>query len=335
LIEPVRLGVELVEEIEGTIPAPGSLSVWWLGQSGFLIKSCEGLLAVDLYLSEHLTRKYEATNRPHVRMTRSPLRGGELRGVDLVLASHKHSDHLDPGTLPELLAASPQAVVVLSGAILEHARGLGLPADRLRGLDARTGRGSPGTRRAAAELSGADLQPVLDQTTGKMPVPRCVGRGSPDPAHSPTACLPGATFERAGFRVRAVPSAHEGLDTDDAGRHLYLGYIIESEGLRLYHSGDSLAYDGLADRLGADRFDVLFLPINGRDPARGVPGNMSASEAVDLAARLNPRFVVPHHYDMFTFNTVPVEVFAAEARRLPAGVAPRILRCGERWEITP
>ena len=111
--------------------------------------------------------------------------------------------------------------------------------------------------------------------------------------------------------------------------------MIEAEGLRLYHSGDGLAYEGLADRLGDVPFDVLFLPINGRDPARGVPGNMSAAEAVDLAARVRPRYVVPHHYDMFTFNTVPVEAFASEARRLPAGVEARILRCGERWEITP
>src|SRR5262249_1092755 len=129
----------------------------------------------------------------------------------------------------------------------------------------------------------------------------------------------GYAVERAGFRVRAVPSAHERLDTDEQGRHLYLGLVIESEGLRLYHSGASLAYDGLAQRLGG-HFDVLFLPINGRDPARGVPGNMSAAEAVELADRVRPRFVVPHHYDMFTFNTVPVEVFAAEARRLPEGV---------------
>ena len=33
---------------------------------------------------------------------------------------------------------------------------------------------------------------------------------------------------------------------------------------------------------------------------------------------------------MFTFNTVAVEVFEAEARRLPAAVEPRILPCGER-----
>jgi L-ascorbate 6-phosphate lactonase len=281
MIEPVRQGAELVEEIEGAIPTPGTLFVWWLGQSGFLIKSRAGLLAIDLYLSEHLTRKYQATNRPHVRMTRAPLHGGDLRHVDLVLASHKHSDHLDPGTLPDLMRASPGAILALPEAIRDHAIGLGLPPERIVGLDA------------------------------------------------------GMSWERAGFRVRAIPSAHEGLDTDEAGRHLYLGYAIESEGLRVYHSGDSLADEGLAGRLGPDRYDVLFLPINGRDPARGVPGNMSAAEAVDLAVQARPRFVVPHHYDMFTFNTIPVAVFASEARRLPEGVEPRALRCGERWEVAP
>ena len=45
----------------------------------------------------------------------------------------------------------------------------------------------------------------------------------------------------------------------------------------MYHSGDSLAYDGLADARGTDPFDVLFLPINGWDPTRGVAGNMSAA----------------------------------------------------------
>ena len=137
-----------------------------------------------------------------------------------------------------------------------------------------------------------------------------------------------------GSECAAIPSAHERIDRDERGRHLYLGYVIETEGLRLYHSGDSLAYDGLAEELGPKPFDVLFLPINGRDPARGVPGNMTAAEAVDLASQVRPRYLVPHHYDMFTFNTVPVETFEAEARRLPPGVEPRVLRCGERWEIT-
>jgi L-ascorbate metabolism protein UlaG (beta-lactamase superfamily) len=145
----------------------------------------------------------------------------------------------------------------------------------------------------------------------------------------------GDSVERAGFRVRAVPAAHEGLDTDAAGRHLYLGFVVEAEGQRLYHSGDSLAFEGLPEHLGPERFDVMFLPINGRDQARGVPGNMTAAEAIDLATHVRPRFVVPHHYDMFTFNTVSVDVFIEEARRLPRGVSPKVLQCGEHWEILP
>jgi L-ascorbate metabolism protein UlaG (beta-lactamase superfamily) len=280
LIQPVVAGAELIAEIAGTHPEAGAVAVWWLGQSGFLLKTRRGVLLIDPYLSEHLTAKYAGTGREHVRMTAAPCRGGDLPFVDLVLASHKHSDHLDPGTLPELMAASPRCALAMPEAIEGHAVGLGLPADRLVGLVA------------------------------------------------------GMTIEAAGFRVRALPSAHEGLDTDESGRHLYLGFVVETEGRRFYHSGDSLAYEGLAGWLGGAPFDAMFLPINGRDPARGVPGNMSAAEAVGLAAAVRPRWVVPHHYDMFTFNTVPVGDFAGEAGRLPAGTAPRALRCGERWVLS-
>jgi L-ascorbate metabolism protein UlaG (beta-lactamase superfamily) len=281
MIQPVRKGDQLVAEIESTRPVPGTLAVWWLGQSGFLIKSATASILIDPYLSESLSAKYQHSDRPHVRMTEAPCRGGDLRGIDLVLASHKHSDHLDPGTIPDLMAASPGARLVVPAPLVEHAASLGVAADRLIGLEA-----------------GERIEP-----------------------------LPNAA-------VRAVPSAHEGLDRDAQGRHLYLGYVIEMDGLRLYHSGDGLAYEGLVEQLGPDRFDVVFLPINGRDPTRGVPGNMSAAEAVDLAARLRPRFVVPHHYDMFTFNTVSVSRFEAEARRLPPGVAARVLRCGGLWEVS-
>jgi L-ascorbate 6-phosphate lactonase len=281
LIRPVISGAALLDEIARTAPPSGSIAVWWFGQSGFLIKSRRGVLVVDPYLSESLTAKYAHTDKPHVRMTAAPIRGEELRGVDVVLASHKHSDHLDPGTAPAILSASPGARLVVPRAIVEYAGSLGIDAARIEGIDA------------------------------------------------------GETHEIAGFRIRAVPSAHEGLDTDASGHHLYLGFVVEVEGLRLYHSGDGLAYDGLVEALGPGPFDVMFLPINGRDPRRGVPGNMSAAEAVGLAGRVRPRFVVPHHYEMFTFNTVPVGEFEVEARRLPSGVEPKVLRCGERWEVGP
>ena len=283
LLAPSRSGPALQQEIRSTHPSPGSLAIWWLGQSGFVLKSRTGTLVIDPYLSDHLTRKYEGTSKPHTRMTALALSPQELgeTGIDLVLSSHKHSDHMDPGTLPDLLATSSKALLLCPRALVNHAVSLGLPADRVQGIE------------------------------------------------------PGESFELAGFTIRAIPSAHEGIDTDASGRHLYLGFIIEVDGLRLYHSGDSMPFEALDAWLGPQRFDVLFLPINGQDPARGVPGNMSVSDAVTLASRCRPRFLVPHHYDMFTFNTVPVSHFKEAARALPQGVEARVLTCGERWEVRP
>lgn len=281
MIQPVKSGRELLVEIAATVPKPGTLAVWWLGQSGYVIKSRRGTLVVDPYLSEHLTAKYAGTCKPHVRMTEAPFRGGELTGVDLVLSSHIHSDHMDPGTLPALMKASPSAFLLVPCSILEHAQSLGIDPGQTYAMEA------------------------------------------------------GDCHAEAGFLVRAIPAAHEGLDTDAKGRHLYLGWVIEAEGRRVYHSGDTVPYGGLIGWLGDGPFDALFLPINGRDPARGVAGNMSAAEAVALAAEVRPRFVVPHHYDMFTFNTVPVQDFVEASGGLPPGVEAKVLRCGERWEIPP
>jgi L-ascorbate metabolism protein UlaG (beta-lactamase superfamily) len=42
--------------------------------------------------------------------------------------------------------------------------------------------------------------------------------------------------------------------------------------------------------------------------------------------------VIPHHYDMFTFNTADVNDFAALARA--EGIPFAILRSGERWTFS-
>ena len=64
---------------------------------------------------------------------------------------------------------------------------------------------------------------------------------------------------------------------------------------------------------------------------------MNAKEAVALATKIKPRFLVPHHYDMFTFNTVPIGDFEAETQALPEGVSPIVLTLGTPWgvEIKP
>lgn len=114
------------------------------------------------------------------------------------------------------------------------------------------------------------------------------------------------------FALRAVPAAHEKLETDAQGNHRFIGYVVEVGGYRLYHSGDTVFFAGLAEAVGRS-VDVALLPINGRDPARGVAGNLSAAEALDLAQAIGAATVIPCHYDMFAFNTVSPDEFVALA----------------------
>ena len=139
----------------------------------------------------------------------------------------------------------------------------------------------------------------------------------------------GDTAEVKGFVFHGVPAAHNEVERDDHGRCKFMGYIVQFGRFSLYHSGDTLWYEGLETLLEPYHVDVAFLPINGNDPGRGVAGNLNASEAALLGKKIRARYVIPHHYDMFRFNTADVRDFAAKAEKL--GQQYVILKPGEKW----
>jgi L-ascorbate metabolism protein UlaG (beta-lactamase superfamily) len=130
------------------------------------------------------------------------------------------------------------------------------------------------------------------------------------------------------FTFTGVPAAHEQVEQDEAGRHKFLGYIVQCGSWTLYHSGDTVWYDGLVERLRQWQIDVAILPINGRAPERRVAGNLSGPDAAQLAKAIDAGLVIPCHYEMFTFNTAAPDSFVAECERL--GQPYAVLRAGER-----
>lgn len=123
--------------------------------------------------------------------------------------------------------------------------------------------------------------------------------------------------EVRGFRFTGIPAAHNTIEHDESGRCKFLGYIIDAGPFRIYHSGDTLLYEGLAERLCKfHKIDIMLLPINGDKPERRVAGNMNAVEAATLAKRIAPACVLPCHYDMFEFNTGSSDEFASACKRL-------------------
>ncbi|WP_254185938.1 MBL fold metallo-hydrolase [Paenarthrobacter aromaticivorans] len=118
-----------------------------------------------------------------------------------------------------------------------------------------------------------------------------------------------------GITVTAVPAAHEELEFDANGDSVFLGYILEIAGVRIYHSGDCTPYEGQAELLRRHGVDVALLPINGRDEHRkqnGVPGNFTVREAAALCQEANIPVLVGHHFGLFDFNTVEREDAARE-----------------------
>jgi L-ascorbate 6-phosphate lactonase len=157
-----------------------------------------------------------------------------------------------------------------------------------------------------------DLAPTL-RVVVPQPIVGLAERGG-IPAANLTGMQPGEHVSLKGAVVQAVTALH-GVETADAytfgteishGLVRYLGYVVEIDGLRIYHAGDTLDHEGLAETLRELETDVALLPINGRDArreAQDIVGNLSAEEAADLAKRSGIRTAVPMHYDMFADNS--------------------------------
>jgi len=126
----------------------------------------------------------------------------------------------------------------------------------------------------------------------------------------------GEAVRVAGVGVHGIPAAHNTVERDEAGRCRFLGYVTRMDHLRVYHSGDSLLHPDLVPTLQPLKVDVALVPINGNKPARRVAGNMNGCEAAGVAAEIGAKLAIPHHFDMFAFNTESPDEFVAECRRL-------------------
>ncbi len=139
----------------------------------------------------------------------------------------------------------------------------------------------------------------------------------------------GTSVEISGIRFSGIASAHETLECDVRGHAKFLGYVLQFGDWTIYHSGDTVRYERMAEKLRPFKVDVALLPINGRAPERRVPGNLFGREAAQLAKDINAKLVIPCHFDMFEFNTASPDEFIRQCQELAQPF--KVLRCGEQW----
>lgn len=120
-----------------------------------------------------------------------------------------------------------------------------------------------------------------------------------------------------GFAATAVYA--ENTSEHDATTHL--GFVFEFDGIRIYHAGDTRKHpERYASRLEPVhglRPDVLIVPINEGYNNPGPAGAARLTEIVD------PRMVIPCHYDCFVHNTIDPASFE---RALPPSRRPSVRR---------
>lgn len=277
MIVPVLKDDALLADIASASEDRTVFHLWWLGQSGFLLKWRKSTVLFDPYLSDSLTTKYADTDKPHVRMTERCIAPERLAFVNFVTSSHAHTDHADADTLVPMAQARelPLPVIMPTSTILQS-------------LD----RWSPGV----FSRFGLDA---------------------------------GLSVPLRGFTFTGIPAAHDTVERDARGECRFLGFIVQFGPWTIYHSGDTRWHEELPTILAPYRPDVMLVPINGHDPARRVAGNLDGAEAAALAKVCGASMAIPHHFEMFEFNTASPDLFIRECERLQQPY--RVLRCGERW----
>jgi L-ascorbate 6-phosphate lactonase len=265
----------LAQTIAATDVKEGTVMAWWLGGTGFVLKTSAGTqLYIDPYFSNCVAQIFGVE-----RAFPPPIPVGEA-APDLLVATHWHEDHLDPEGLP-ILARHSQTQFLGPPSCRSRLLGWLIPSDRV------------------------------------------------------TAISEGESHTFRDITIRAVPARHvagiPGWETPDA-----IGLLIETEGLRIYHTGDT-EYDLRLRSLSYDSerpIDAMLTVIN------GAGGNMNVHEAALLAWQINPGLIIPMHHILWKgFSggeqaTLDPALLADTYRRLGGTGRVAALAVGEGVEIS-
>jgi L-ascorbate metabolism protein UlaG (beta-lactamase superfamily) len=273
MIKPYQKNKALLFDIEAFTSNEG-FKIWWLGQSGFLVKWQNKTVLFDPYLSDSLSIKYQNTDKPHVRMSELVIDPNFLPKINIVTSSHNHTDHLDAETLMPILKNNRNSIFIIPEA----------------------------NREFVAERVKCNL-------------------------NFPIGLNEGQSFEHLGFKITGLPAAHNTIERNEKGECKFMGFILQFDKYAIYHSGDTLLYNGLEEILKPYQIDIALLPINGNKPERKVAGNLNPAEAATLGNAIDAKLTIPHHYHLFEFNTENPTVFENECKNSKTNY--KILQIGE------
>ncbi len=107
-----------------------------------------------------------------------------------------------------------------------------------------------------------------------------------------------------------------------------LGLVIEMDGIKIYHTGDTAYRPAEMLVAAAMSPDVLIPCIN------GAYGNMDSRDAAQLARDLSPRIAIASHFWMFVVHGGDPAAFLSECKDLAPQVEALVMQPGEMHLVT-
>jgi L-ascorbate metabolism protein UlaG (beta-lactamase superfamily) len=115
--------------------------------------------------------------------------------------------------------------------------------------------------------------------------------------------LPGKEVEIHGIKIKAVPAYNINKRFHPKEKN-WVGYIVEIEGVRIYHAGDT---DFIPEMKNLGKIDIAFLPVGGTY-------TMDAKEAAQAANTISPSVAIPMHWGSIVGSQKDAESFKKECK---------------------
>jgi N-acyl-phosphatidylethanolamine-hydrolysing phospholipase D len=248
-----------------------------------------------------------------------------LPPIDVVLISHSHYDHLDRGSVRELLARwGPGLTWVVPLGLPRELEAMGVAPEAIRELD----------WWQAARVHGGS------------------GSGSARGSRGSRGSSTAAAEEDAAATITAVPAQHQSARSAfDRNRTLWAGFVVQAGGRSVYFAGDtgyrSTSAEGARGppcpafkQIGAHfkSIDLALLPVGAYSPESFMSSfHANPEDAVDMFFDVRARAALGMHWGTFLLTDEPI---TEPRERLQAAVRARGLqekdfravRHGEMWQ---
>ncbi len=134
------------------------------------------------------------------------------------------------------------------------------------------------------------------------------------------------SFSQRDWKVMLTPSKHWGARVLRDSHRGYGGFVLEHQGRRIYHAGDSAYFDGFKEIGKTVRPEIALLPIGAYHPESFRHVHMGPDEALKTFKDLRAKWLVPMHYGAFRLSFEDMDEPPRWLRELAKeqGLSPKI-----------